>query len=101
MTTSFDPDAAALPGSGIYGLDGDPAGALVQLLGVPFDATTSYRKGAAQGAAAILAASHQVDLFDALQASWPDCDGKPWTAGITLRIDEQIAALNAEASPRG
>ncbi len=99
MTSSFDPDAAALPGSGIYGLDLEASEARVQLLGVPFDATTSYRKGTARGPAAILAASHQVDLYDALQASWPSSDGKPWQAGIAFELDEEIARLNAEATP--
>jgi agmatinase len=99
MTSDFDPDAAALPGSGIFGLSCDPEAAGVQLLGVPFDATTSYRKGAAHGPAAILGASHQVDLFDALQATWPGSEGKPWQAGISLELDEHIAQLNAEAAP--
>jgi agmatinase len=99
MTEAFDPDAPALPGSGLYGLPDDPREAGVWLLGVPFDATTSYRKGAARGPAATLAASHQVDLYDALQAAWPGSDGKPWRAGISLEISEEIAELNAEATP--
>lgn len=71
----------------------------MRLLGVPFDATTSYRKGAARGPEAILAASHQVDLFDPLQGSWPGGDGRPWAAGLSLEIDSQIGAWNTEATP--
>ncbi len=47
------------------------------LLAVPWDATTSYRPGTADGPAAILAASRQVDLFDVET-------GRPYQAGIAL-----------------
>jgi agmatinase len=60
----FDPGAAARPGSGIFGLTDGEASAAVVLIPVPFAATVSYGTGAEQGPAAILAASHQVDLFD-------------------------------------
>ncbi|MCB9914124.1 MAG: agmatinase family protein [Planctomycetes bacterium] len=99
MTDRFDPDAAAQPGSGLFGLPHDPVAAGVRLLGVPFDATTSYRKGTALGPAAILAASHQVDLYDPWQTTWPGADGRPWRAGLSLEIDDEIARWNAEASP--
>ena len=49
----------------IFDVPCDPKTALVQILPVPFDATTSYRPGAARGPQAILAASVQVDLCDA------------------------------------
>src|SRR5262245_16596070 len=61
---AFDPNAAAGPESGIFGLPDDAKNAAVHVLGVPFDATTSFRKGTARGPAAILAASRQVDLYD-------------------------------------
>jgi agmatinase len=59
---------------------------------VPFDATTSYRKGTAHGPAAVLAASRQVDLFD--------LDfGRPYETGIAmLEPDSRIAELQEEAS---
>ena len=60
----FDPDGAALPDGGIYGLPSTSADARVILIPVPWDATTSYRRGTADGPAAILAASGQIDLFD-------------------------------------
>jgi agmatinase len=61
---------------------------------VPFDATTSYRKGTARGPEAILRASKQIDLFD-LQT------GKPYEQGIAmLDADPRIARLNAEASEK-
>ena len=57
LTPDFDPDAAAEDGSGLFGLPSDPEKAFVHVIPVPFDATTSYRKGAARGPEAILRAS--------------------------------------------
>ena len=92
MHFSFDPDAAADPDSGIYGLSATPEKARAHVLAVPFDATTSYRRGAANGPAAIAAASHQVDLFDR-------SFGRPYEAGIWYEDDDgTIGAWNAEAS---
>lgn len=59
----FDPSAPA-QGDGVYGLPFTPEEAKVVLLPVPWEPTTSYRKGTARGPAAILEASKQVDLFD-------------------------------------
>jgi len=90
----FDPDAAALEESGIFGLPHDPEHAHVHVIPVPFDATTSYRKGTARGPEAMLRASKQIDLFD-LQT------GKPYEQGIAmLEADPRIARLNAEASEK-
>ncbi len=88
---AFDPNAAAAPDSGAYGLSVTPEESAVVLLPAPFEATTSYGGGTAAGPAAILAASRQVDLFD-LEV------GKPYEAGIAwLPEPEGLAALNAEA----
>jgi agmatinase len=62
--TGFDPDAAATPDSGIFGLDCPVGDARIVLVPVPFAATVSYGGGAENGPDAMLAASHQVDLFD-------------------------------------
>ncbi|MCC6676847.1 MAG: agmatinase family protein [Phycisphaerales bacterium] len=61
---SFDADAAAAPGSGIFGLPFTREQARVVLLPVAFDATTSYRPGTADGPGAVRRASMQVDLYD-------------------------------------
>ncbi|MBC7834455.1 MAG: arginase family protein [Phycisphaerales bacterium] len=61
---SFDPDAAAKPGAGIFGLPFTRDESRIILLPVPFDATTSYGGGASGGAEAIREASAQVDLHD-------------------------------------
>jgi len=63
--TTFDPDAAAPEGSGVFGLPHSVDEARVVLVPVPFEATTSYGGGAADGPRAILEASRQIDLFDA------------------------------------
>jgi len=60
----FDPDAAAAPGTGIFGLPFTLDESRIVLLPVPFDATTSYARGTSAGASAIRTASAQVDLFD-------------------------------------
>jgi agmatinase len=94
VSSNFDPDAAAQPGSGIFGLPEDPAAARVHVIPVPFDATTSYRKGAARGPAAILQASRQVELFDVSGA-------KPYLHGICmLAADPRIEKLNEEAGSK-
>jgi agmatinase len=87
----FDPSAAALPGSGVFGLPHSEDEAAVVLVPVPFEATTSYGGGAANGPAAILDASRQVDLFDVET-------GRPYEAGIhMLPIPERVRELDREA----
>jgi agmatinase len=88
---AFDPSAAALPGSGVFGLPHAEADAAVVLVPVPFEATTSYGGGAARGPQAVLSASRQVDLHDVET-------GRPYQAGIhMLPVPERIAALDARA----
>jgi agmatinase len=86
----FDPNAASAPGSGIYGLPHTPEQAGVVLIPVPWDVTTSYRPGTANGPRAILEASRQVDVFDAET-------GRPYEAGIAmLEESAEVAAWNKE-----
>jgi agmatinase len=90
---AFDPSAAALPGSGVFGLPHSAAEARVVLVPVPFEATTSYGGGAARAPEAIRAASRQVDLFDVET-------GRPYEAGIhMLPSPERVRALDAAARP--
>ncbi len=89
--SGFDPNAAAQPGCGVFGLPCDRAGAELLLVPVPFAATVSHGTGAEQGPAAILAASRQVDLFD-LQT------GRPYRSGIhMLEADPEIVQLGRTA----
>jgi agmatinase len=87
----FDPSAAALPGSGIFGLPHSEAEAALVLVPVPFEATTSYGGGTARGPEAILGASRQVDLFDVET-------GRPYEKGIHLvAAPEEIERLGRSA----
>jgi agmatinase len=88
---TFDPDAAAGAGSGIYGLPSTPDDARVVVIPVPYEATTSYGGGTSDGPAAVFEASKQVDLFDRET-------GKPYEAGIAmLDIPKTIVDWNAKA----
>jgi agmatinase len=88
---AIDPNAAARPDAGLFGLDDTLDSARVVVLPVPFDATTSYHHGTARGPAAILRASHQVDLYDVET-------GRPYRAGIHMLPEPpSVRAWNATA----
>lgn len=87
----FDPDGPAETDAGIFGLRHTPDDASVVLLPVPWDATTSYRDGAARAPGAILAASKQVDLYDVQL-------GRIYDAGVAmLPVPDAVEAWNREA----
>lgn len=87
---AFDPNAPAQPGSGVYGLPHSEDEALVILLPVPWEATTSYGGGASHGPSAILNASAQIDLYDL------DVE-KPYVPGIHMLPEpEGIIAWNGQ-----
>jgi agmatinase len=87
---SFDPNAPSQPGSGVFGLPHRESEALVVLIPVPWEATTSYGGGASDGPKAILEASRQVDLFDL------DVE-KPYQQGIHMLPEaEEIIAANGK-----
>ena len=88
---TFDPDAAAQPGSGIFGLPFTREQSRIVIIPVPFDATTSYGGGTAYGPRAVFDASAQVDLHD-------HQFGAVYRHGIFMeRIPRDIAALSARA----
>ena len=88
---TFDPDAAAGAGSGIYGLPFTPEESRVVIVPVPYEATTSYGGGTSRGPAAVLEASRQVDLYDRET-------GRPYEQGIAmLDIPRNVARWNREA----
>jgi len=60
----FDVNAASDKNAGIFGLPFTRDQSRVIYLPVPWEATTSYGKGTADGPKAILRASHQLDLYD-------------------------------------
>jgi len=88
----FDPNAASMPDSGIFGLPHTLDAARVAVLPVPFAATTSYGRGAQHGPSAVIEASRQVDLFDHTYGDF-------WSSGIALCPDDpDIAQWDAEAT---
>lgn len=88
---SFDPNAAAPADSGVFGLPFTPEEAKVVLVPVPFEATTSYGGGTADGPEAIFEASKQVDLFDL-------DTGRPYEPGISmLPMPGDVRGWNDEA----
>lgn len=90
---TYDPNAAARPDSGIFGLLDTPESARVVVLPVPWAATTSYGGGAEQGPEAVLVASRQIDVLDVQT-------GDPWRAGIAmLDAPDAARALHDEARP--
>jgi agmatinase len=87
---SFDPSAAS-GGPGIFGLPHTPEDASVVLIPAPWEATVSYGSGTANGPAAVLAASRQVDLLDRET-------GRPYEAGIAmLPLPGDVRAWSDEA----
>jgi agmatinase len=90
MHETLDPNAPA-KGGGIFGLPHKPEEARVVLIPVPWEATVSYGAGTAQGPAAILNASRQVDLLDR-------DTGRPYESGIAmLPISETVRLWSEEA----
>ncbi|MDB4450532.1 agmatinase family protein [Planctomycetota bacterium] len=87
----LDVNAASPMDSGLFGLPHGPGEARVHVLGVPFEATTSFRPGTSRAPEAILAASRQVDLFDLHF-------GRPYEQGIWIvPSDPQTGAWDREA----
>lgn len=71
---------------GVYGLPFDSEESLIHLLPVPWEVTVSYGSGTADGPAAILEASRQVDLYD---PRYPE----GWKSGLFMHpISEEWAA---------
>lgn len=86
----FDPSGPAMH-EGIFGLPPAPEEARVVLVPVPWEATVSYGSGTADGPAAILKASRQVDLLDRET-------GRPYRDGIAmLPIPPDVRAWSDEA----
>lgn len=91
LPQNFDPDAAAVGETGIYGLPFTPEDSRVIVVPVPFEATTSYGGGTSNGPLAVFEASKQVDLFD-------QETGRPYAAGIAmLPVPKNVLRWNAAA----
>ena len=92
MTTQkFDPNAAALSDSGIFGLPFTEDQSLVVYVPVPWEATTSYGGGTSEGPQAILTSSKQVDLYDTDVLN-------PYAAGLhMIQESDELREWNSQA----
>lgn len=89
----FDPNAASSTDSGIFGLSFLKEESDLVLVPVPWDVTTSYKAGTANGPNAILNASKQVDLFDLELGSF-------YERGIAmLPLSKDIISMNKKYRP--
>ncbi len=112
MSGGVDWDAPADPSAGLFGFDTPPEEAALVILGVPWEPTVSYGRGAAETPARIVAASHQLDLYDArlgrnvgpevalapLREDWLALNQGACLAasqGDTTAVNEASARLNA------
>lgn len=95
--TKYDANAAGALDANVFGLPFDASESNVILIPVPWEATTSYGRGASQGPRAILEASPQLDLFD---IDWATTGlPRPYEFGIHMREDlDEVRAWNDEAS---
>ncbi len=90
---NFDPDAPGIANGRYFGLPFEPAECALVLMSVPWDVTTSYGAGAADGPGAMIEASLQIDLHEPL-----DPDG--WRKGIgTLDVDPAIRERSERLRP--
>lgn len=91
----FDPNAACAPNGNYFGFPYTVEESPLVLVSVPWDVTTSYKPGTAQGPEAILRASVQLDFFD---FDIPQA----WKGGIStwpLERSQQIAELSRKCRP--
>ncbi len=87
----FNPNNIGIPNGSYFALPFSEEEAALVLLPVPWDVTTSYRPGTANGPQAMLDASAQIDLYDL-------DNGEAWTKGIaTIPESKKIGLLSASA----
>lgn len=87
----FNPDSIGIANGNFFGLPCTESEADTVLIQIPWDATVSYGKGTAEGPAAMLDASLQVDLYD--EKIPGAADMKVWT----LPQDGSLTELNQGA----
>lgn len=81
VLSTFNPNTNGLKHHGIFGLPFSEEEAGIILIPVPWEVTVSYKAGTAKSPEAILAASQQIDLYDALNPGG-------WKAGIAMEDAE-------------
>lgn len=85
---NFDPNGTGIPNGNYFALPFTPEESALVLLSVPWDVTTSYGDGTAEGPDAIINASVQCDLYD-------HHNPEGWKKGIgTLPTEDWIIELS-------
>lgn len=93
MSVFFDPNAAAMAGSGIYGLPCTSEEAEIIIIPVEWELTTSYNRGTVDGPKAVFDGSMQVDLC---HHDYPDL----WQHGIFMdEFPKELRELHDKLSP--
>jgi agmatinase len=88
---NFDPNSVGQLNAGMFGLPFTAQESEIVLIPVPWEVTVSYGAGTADGPAAILNASYQVDLYDPFVKD-------AWKSGIWLEeIDEEVRTRSDNA----
>ncbi len=64
FVATFDPSATGSYRDGLFGIKTSAESAKIVILPVPWEVTTSYGGGTAEGPEVVLKASPQIDLFD-------------------------------------
>lgn len=77
LPTGFDPDGPST-GDRAYGLPHSVEQAAVRVVPVPWEGTVSSGRGTAGGPAAVLEATHQVELFHLVHSD------RTWRSGVTF-----------------
>jgi agmatinase len=91
---NFDPGGVGVHNGNYFGFPWPPDLSDIIILNIPWDATTSYRRGTANGPLAMLNASTQLDFYSF------DNPGAPLVrCGTDRSLHEAIVALNQQASP--
>ncbi len=110
MSAHLDPNAPAAHDAGLFGLTYSVESAELVVIPVGWEATTSYGGGAARAPAAILRASHQVDLHDLdvaepwrvpLAMSAPHPEMEKWNERGKLAAARVIDAATGASSSDG
>lgn len=93
MENTFDPNAAAVADSGIYGLPCSAKEAQIIIIPVEWELTTSYNRGTVDGPCAVMEASLQVDLC---HHDYPDL----WQKGIWMdEFPQELRSLHDKLAP--
>jgi len=94
---SFDPKAPGKAGEYLFGVPCSEEESNLVVLPVPWEVTTSYQRGTAQGPQSILEASPQLDLFDPFGLAFGHPN--PWQFGMHMRsISSEVVEWNRKTS---